>query len=112
MIVKTIMLHPKLFLLALSFYTRLPYPQSLDYTQLPRSVICLPLVGWLVGGGSALSFYLTDLIWPQSTAAILALITGILMTGALHEDGFADVCDGFGGGMDKQHILDLSLIHI
>jgi len=107
LIVKTIMLHPKLFLLALSFYTRLPHPQSLDYTLLPRSVIYLPLVGWLVGGVSALSFYLADLIWPQSTAAILALIADILLTGALHEDGFADVCDGFGGGMNKQRILEI-----
>ncbi|WP_241674586.1 adenosylcobinamide-GDP ribazoletransferase [Candidatus Methylobacter oryzae] len=84
---------------------RLPHPQSLDYSQLPRAVICLPLVGWLVGAAAALSFYLADLAWPQTTAAILALVAGILMTGALHEDGFADVCDGFGGGMNKQRIL-------
>ncbi|MGZ5028767.1 MAG: adenosylcobinamide-GDP ribazoletransferase, partial [Methylobacter sp.] len=52
-------------------------------------------------------FYLTDLIWPQTTSVILALIAGTLMTGALHEDGFADVCDGFGGGMNKQRILEI-----
>ncbi len=99
--------HLKLFLLALSFYTRLPYPQSLDYKQLPQAVVYLPLIGWLVGGITALSFYLADLIWPQTTAVILALIAGILLTGALHEDGFADVCDGFGGGMDKQRIMEI-----
>jgi adenosylcobinamide-GDP ribazoletransferase len=37
----------------------------------------------------------------------LALITGIFLTGAFHEDGFADVCDGFGGGLGKQRILDI-----
>ncbi len=42
--------HLKLFLLALSFYTRLPYPQTLDYKQLPQAAVYLPLVGWLVGG--------------------------------------------------------------
>jgi adenosylcobinamide-GDP ribazoletransferase len=99
--------HLKLFLLALSFYTRLPHPQSLDYEQLPQAAVYLPLIGWLVGGITALSFYLADLVWPQSTAVILALITGILLTGGLHEDGFADVCDGFGGGMHKQRILDI-----
>lgn len=99
--------HLKLFFLALSFYTRLPHPQALDYKQLPRAVICLPLIGWLVGTIAALSFYLADLIWPQATAVILALIAGILITGALHEDGFADVCDGFGGGMDKQRVLEI-----
>ena len=97
--------HPKLFLLALSFYTRLPHPQTLDYKKLPQSAVYLPLIGWLVGGISAIVFYLADLLWPQTTAVILALIAGILSTGALHEDGFADVCDGFGGGMNKQRIL-------
>jgi adenosylcobinamide-GDP ribazoletransferase len=86
---------------------RLPYPQTLDYRQLPQAVVYLPLVGWLVGGSCALVFYLADLLWPQITAVIMAIIAGILMTGALHEDGFADVCDGFGGGMGKQRILEI-----
>jgi adenosylcobinamide-GDP ribazoletransferase len=97
----------QLFLLALSFYTRLPHPQTLDYKQLPQAAVYLPLIGWLVGGICALVFYITDSLWPQTTAVILALIVGILMTGALHEDGFADVCDGFGGGMNKQRILEI-----
>ncbi len=96
-----------LFFLALSFYTRLPHPQALDYKRLPQAAIYLPLIGWLVGGIAALIFYLADLVWPQATAVILALIAGILLTGALHEDGFADVCDGFGGGMNKQRILEI-----
>jgi len=97
----------QLFFLALSFYTRLPHPQSLDYKQLPQAAVYLPLIGWLTGGICALVFYLADLLWPQATAAILALIAGILLTGGLHEDGFADVCDGFGGGMNKQRILEI-----
>ena len=101
------MLHLKLFLLALSFYTRLPCPQTLDYKQLPQATVYLPLVGWLVGGITASSFYLADLLWPQATAVILALIIGIFLTGAFHEDGFADVCDGFGGGWGKQRILEI-----
>lgn len=97
--------HPKLFLLALSFYTRLPCPQTPDYKLLPQAAVYLPAIGWLIGGGSALSFCLSDLLWPQTVSVIISIIAGILMTGAFHEDGFADVCDGFGGGWDKQHIL-------
>ncbi len=103
----TAMPHPKLFLLAISFYTRLPCPQNLDYKQLPRATVYLPLIGWLVGGMSALSFYLVDLLWPQQTAVIAVIIIGIFITGAFHEDGFADVCDGFGGGYGKERILDI-----
>jgi len=99
--------HPKLFLLALGFYTRLPVPPMPDYRQLPQSTVYLPLIGWLVGGLTALSFYLADFLWPQTTAVILALIAGIFLTGAFHEDGFADVCDGFGGGWGKQRVLDI-----
>ena len=118
------MRHLKLFQLALSFYTRLPgmaevsqsvgnrcdrlpHSQTLDYKRLPQASVYLPLIGWLIGGICALVFYLADLLWPQTTAVILALIAGILLTGALHEDGFADACDGFGGGMDKQRILEI-----
>jgi adenosylcobinamide-GDP ribazoletransferase len=101
------MLQLQQFLLALGFYTRLPVPQPQDYTKLPQAVIYLPLIGWLVGGISAASFYVADLLWTQATAVILALITGIFVTGAFHEDGFADVCDGFGGGWGKQRILEI-----
>ena len=92
--------------LAISFYTRLPCDtDSLDYTQLPQAAIYLPVIGWLVGGGVALAFYVSALLWSKVTAVIIALSIGILLTGALHEDGFADVCDGFGGGWDKTRIL-------
>jgi adenosylcobinamide-GDP ribazoletransferase len=101
------MLHRKLFFLALGFYTRVPCPQPLNYEQLPKATVYLPLVGWLVGSITALSFYLADLLWTQVTAVILALIVGIFLTGAFHEDGFADVCDGFGGGWGKQRILEI-----
>ncbi|MGR9087239.1 MAG: adenosylcobinamide-GDP ribazoletransferase [Gammaproteobacteria bacterium] len=99
--------HPNLFLLALGFYTRLPCPRSLDFNELPRAAVFLPAIGWLVGGISAAAFYLASLVWPPTVAAILSIAAGILMTGAFHEDGFADVCDGFGGGYGKESILEI-----
>jgi len=99
------MRHPKLFLLALGFYTRLPCPKNLDYRQLPQAAVYLPAIGWLVGAMSGAAFYLAAGLWPQQVAVIVALITGIFVTGAFHEDGFADVCDGFGGGYGKERIL-------
>ena len=37
----------------------------------------------------------------------MALAASVLMTGAFHEDGFGDVCDGFGGGWTKSQILEI-----
>jgi len=99
------MRHPKLFFLALGFYTRLPCPKNLDYQQLPQAAVYLPAIGWLVGALSGVVFYLAAGLWPQTVAVIIALIAGIGVTGAFHEDGFADVCDGFGGGYGKERIL-------
>ncbi|MGZ8185807.1 MAG: adenosylcobinamide-GDP ribazoletransferase, partial [Methylobacter sp.] len=78
-----------------------------DYKELPQAAVYFPLVGWLVGGITASGFYIADLVWPQTTAVILAIILGIFITGAFHEDGFADVCDGFGGGYGKQRIMEI-----
>lgn len=94
-----------LLLLAVSFYTRLPVRSGLDYRFLPQASSYLPVIGWLVGAVTATGFYAASFLWPQVTAVLLALAIGILLTGAFHEDGFADVCDGFGGGYDKQQIL-------
>lgn len=96
-----------LFWLAISFYTRLPCPSHLDYSQLPQAARYLPIIGWLVGGISAAGFYLAALLWTPTIALLIALGVGIFVTGAFHEDGLADVCDGFGGGWQKAQILEI-----
>jgi adenosylcobinamide-GDP ribazoletransferase len=101
------MLHLQRLLLALSFYTRLPCPKNLDYRQLSQAAVFLPVIGWIVGGLSGAVFYLAVGLWPPTIAAMIALIAGIWLTGAFHEDGFADVCDGFGGGYGKERILEI-----
>ncbi|GAB4392593.1 MAG: hypothetical protein Tsb0032_08840 [Kiloniellaceae bacterium] len=67
---------------------------------------CYPLVGLAIGLLAALAFALADwLALPAFAAALAALTVSILMTGALHEDGLADVADGFGGGRDRARKL-------
>ena len=55
----------------------------------------------------ALVFWLAQMIMPLSLAVIAALISRILITGALHEDGFADFFDGFGGGTTRERTLEI-----
>lgn len=97
----------ELFFLALSFYTRLPAPKTLDYNKLPQASSYLPLIGWITGGLTGLVCYGAQQLWPQPVAVILALSFSLILTGAFHEDGFADVCDGFGGGYGKARILEI-----
>ena len=98
----------ELFFTALMFFTRLPVP-TLDYSQekLNASSRYFPLVGILVGTLSATVFMFSSIILPLKVAVLLAMIASIWITGAFHEDGFADACDGFGGGYTKERILEI-----
>jgi adenosylcobinamide-GDP ribazoletransferase len=97
----------RIFFTALMFYTRIPCPKWVDHSAeyLNKATRYLPLVGILVGGISALVFYGAQFVLPLSVSVILSLLAGIFTTGAFHEDGLADVCDGFGGGWTKEKIL-------
>ena len=96
-----------LFFTALMFYTRLPCPRWVGSSpgQLNEATRYFPLIGWIVGGSMAGAIYLALGLFPLSVSVLLGLGVSILMTGAFHEDGWADVCDGFGGGWTKEQIL-------
>lgn len=49
----------------------------------------------------------SSIILPLKVAVLLSMIASIWITGAFHEDGFADACDGFGGGYTKERILEI-----
>ncbi|MFQ5467015.1 MAG: adenosylcobinamide-GDP ribazoletransferase [Kiloniellaceae bacterium] len=71
-----------------------------------RAVRAFPLVGAMVGLGGALALWLGDgLGLPGTLAALGAVGATILMTGALHEDGLADLTDGFGGSFERARKL-------
>lgn len=99
----------ELFFTALMYYTRIPCPKWVthDAAYLNKATRYLPLMGWIVGGICALTFHAAEFLFNIPIALLLSMIAGILTTGAFHEDGFADVCDAFGGGWTKQKILDI-----
>ena len=66
-----------------------------------------PLVGALIGGFAGIVFCLAHLVFPAALAVVLATAAALLATGALHEDGFADACDGLGGGATRERALEI-----
>lgn len=97
---------------ALGLLTRIPLPTTAFPTPNERPAAhaawAYPLVGLIIGG----------LVWgvgavalwlglPAVSAAVLALLAGIVVTGAMHEDGLADCADGFWGGWTANRRLEI-----
>lgn len=100
----------KLFFVALSFYTRMPVPAAVhsdNAADLPDSIRYLPVVGWVVGFLCAAVYGAANYLFDAAVAVVLSMMAGLLITGAFHEDGLADVCDGFGGGWTNERILEI-----
>lgn len=91
------------------FYTRIPCPKNIDHSPeyINKATRYFPLIGWIVGAISFFLFWLSSLVFDSNIAVLFSLIAGILVTGAFHEDGLADVFDGFGGGWTKAKILEI-----
>ena len=99
----------RLFFTALMFFTRIPVPAWVGFseTYLNRSARYFSLIGIIVGAIGGGVFWLANFIFPQVIAILLSMIATIWVTGAFHEDGFADTCDGFGGGWTKENVLTI-----
>jgi adenosylcobinamide-GDP ribazoletransferase len=95
---------------ALSFSTRLPvrHAAPVSGADVARASWALPIAGALVGAIGALVYCLAaTAALPAFPAAALAVAATVLATGALHEDGLADVADGFGGGATRERKLEI-----
>lgn len=94
---------------AVMFYTRLPVPslEQVDQSTQDHASRYFPLIGWLIGGLCAGAYLFFDLLFSQEISVLLVMCLGIWLTGAFHEDGLADTCDGIGGGWDKATILNI-----
>ncbi len=97
------------FLHALTFYTRIPSPLPLSFSEkrLGRCTLYFPMIGWVIGSLSAFILWGAHFLFPKPVAISLSMVASLLLTGAMHEDGLADFCDGFGGGWTKERILEI-----
>src|SRR5215471_2026270 len=95
---------------ALSFSTRLPLsPGSATAgPDLARALWALPIAGAAVGVFGAAAYWLAARLGlPPLPAATLSVAAAMFATGCLHEDGLADVADGFGGGATRERKLEI-----
>ncbi len=98
------------FKIGVIFLTRLPLREarSIAPGELARATRAMPLVGVVVAVIGGLVFALASALdLPAPLAALLTLAATILVTGALHEDGLADLADGFGGGTTPARKLEI-----
>jgi adenosylcobinamide-GDP ribazoletransferase len=100
------------FLAAVQFLTRIPVPRiGRDGDEaaavLRRGRLYFPLVGGLVGFGTACVILAASYVWPIWLAVALGLIWEAWLTGAFHEDAVADFCDAFGGGWTREQVRDI-----
>ncbi len=97
----------ELFLLALSFFSRIPVPASTPYSdeRMNRAGRYFAIVGALLGILCGLVFEASNLIFSPHISVFLTMAFSLLLTGAFHEDGLADMADGIGGGMTLERRL-------
>lgn len=97
----------RLILIAFQFLTIIPLPFGIrcEKEDLGRSTAFFPLAGFAIGGLLAGTDWLISpwLARPLCDALLITLLT--LITGALHLDGLADVCDGLAARGGRERFL-------
>jgi len=87
------------FLTALRFLTifRIPGGGTETAEDMGRSTVWFPVVGLIIGAILALMNWVFSFFLPAAATSSLTIVLLVLITGAMHLDGFADTCDGLAG---------------
>lgn len=95
--------------LCLMFLSRLPVSAPGGHGRsLASAMRAFPLAGALIGAlGGLICIASLWLGLPGPVAALIAISGLLFITGGLHEDGLADVADGFGGGGTEERKLEI-----
>lgn len=97
------------FWTAVMLLTRLPAPRLKGFQDdwLARSALYFPIVGAIVGLLAAAVHWGAGFLWSEPVPAVLALAAAALLTGGLHEDGWADVFDALAASRDPKRMLEV-----
>ena len=99
----------RLFFIALQFLTRVPIPGWVGFQPawLHQSARHFPAVGLCLGALGAAVLWGAAHLWSALIAVLLSMAATIWATGAFHEDGLADTCDGLGGAVTREKALEI-----
>lgn len=99
----------RLFFVALQFFTRMPVPRWVGFEPqwLHDCARHFPAVGLFIGAVAAAVLWATAGWTSPMVAAVLSTIATVALTGAFHEDGLADTCDGLGGHVPRERALEI-----
>ena len=92
-------------LASVAFCTRIPVRSAFTSDEVGKAAYWFPVIGGLLG---LFSIGISRLLLPHFPAfvvTVLILVADVLLTGALHVDGLADMADGFGGGKTREDVL-------
>jgi len=108
-LIKVLRAQINLFFLSLSFFSRIPVPKSVGYSAklLNQSGRYFSLVGLLLAAILVVFYLVVQPYFSDTVAIILLVILSLILTGAFHEDGLADMADGIGGGLTVAQRLDI-----
>ena len=97
----------RLLLIAFQFLTIIPLPFTVRCEQedLGRSSAFFPVVGLVIGGLLVAANRLISPWFASSLCDALLITLMTLVTGALHLDGLADVCDGLAARGGRERFL-------
>ena len=100
------------FTLTLTFFSRIPLPARLGNrisqdAKLGEAAAFFSITGFIIAIPPAIIWYIASLYLPATIAAGLAIGLTLLITGGLHEDGFADCADGLGATPDRERALEI-----
>ena len=92
------------FLTALRFLTifRIPGGRTETAEDMGRSTLWFPVVGFIIGAILALLNWVFSLFLPATVTSGLTIVLLVIITGAMHLDGFADTCDGLAGNKSAE----------
>ena len=98
----------KSLIIAFAMYSKIPMPRvEWDKRSLSWALCCFPLVGVVIGAALYLWLSLTDLLGLAALKAAGAVAIPLLLSGAIHLDGFCDTCDALSSHQSRERKLEI-----